>query len=396
VAVILAAFSIPPFLFFIRFWGDSSNYLSGFVVFTILIGIGAWWAFFTLSESVRREQFNQRIIPLVWGTLSVGVLFLGLKHFHLNNRSHYWTPEKPDKSILLNVESNGIVFSRISHFGLSYLQEVANIRPDVTVISSMTFLNAQLFFKVSQERFPLVTIPDVNFKDLGSAFLSENMYSHPIYWEPDPLNDHLVQPYLSLDGAFFRVLDPPRPVTVLLLNNYRKSLSHFFDPMQLSRDPNEKDFYKTRFMDLGAYLLRQGQYEIALQHFQVAQMLKPYDQDTLNLLGVTYAQMQNVTEAEQHFMKVLSLNPRYPDAQRNLGILYLTEMRYKEAETALLKAKWLLANDVETNYQLGLLYAQTGEDHQAISYFENALKEDPEHTSAKQGLKRLLGKEAEE
>ncbi len=396
VAAILAVFFVPPFLFFIRFWGDSSNYLSGFVVFTLFIGIGVWWTFFALSQAVRRQQLNQKIIPLFWGALGAGILFLTVRHFPLNNRSHYWTPERPDKSVLLNMGNNGIVFARNSHFNFSYLQAVANIRPDVTVISSMAFLHSELFFEISPERFPLVTIPEVDFKDLGPAFLGANIDSHPIYWEPDSLNDHLVQSYLSLDGAFFRILDPPRPVTESLLNDYRERLSDFFDPMQLSRDRNELEFYENRFLNLGAYLLKQGQYEIALQHFQVADMMLPNNYNTLSLLGAAYAQLKHFDEAEFHFMKGLSLNSDFLDAQRNLGVLYLSEMRYKEAEMALLKAKQLQENDAETNYQLGLLYAQTGEDRQAISYFEKALKEDSKHKDARQGLETLLGKEAEE
>ncbi|HIE64809.1 MAG: DUF2723 domain-containing protein [Nitrospira sp.] len=396
VAAILAVFYIPPFLFFIRFWGDSSNFLSGFMVFTLLIGVGAWWALFALSECVRRQQRYQKIIPLFWGVLGAGVLFLAIGHFTKNDRSQYWISEKPFKSALLDLESNSIVFARDSHFSFSYLQEVANIRPDVTHLSTMEFINSKVFFQLTPERFPLVTIPEVDFEELGPAFLSENIDSHPIYWEPDPQNDRLVLPYLSLDGAFYRVLDPPRLLTASLLNDYRDKLRYFFDPMKLSQDRNEIDFYRIRFLNLGAYLLKQGQPEIAIQHFQVADMLMPNDHHVLNLLGMTYARLKDVNLAEWYFIKILSQNPDFLEAQKNLGILYLSEMRYKEAEMALLKAKQIRENDVGTNYQLGLLYAQTGDDSQAIFYFKNTLREDPEHISARQDLKTLLGTDAEE
>ncbi len=389
-SIVLAVFFLPPFVFFIRFWGDSSNYLSGFLIFSIFLGVGIWVGYISILNLIRRFQFNPKVASLFLIGVGINFLILLNGHFQKNDKSNYWIPEKPFKSVLLDVDNHGIIFARSSHFSFSFLQEVAYLRPDVTHISSIEFLSPKLFFNVSPERYPMLTIPEKETEKIGSAFLSANIENHPIYWEPDPENDYLVSPYLSLNGPFYRVLASPPPITELSLNSYRDKLKDFFDPRILSENNDEHLFYGDAFLKLGKYLLEQGQYELALQHLEISDMLQPDNIYSLNLLGVAHAQLKQMDKAEQYLVRTLEISPEHLEAQRNLGVLYITDSKYEKAETALLKAERLQNKDAATSFQLGLLYRHMGDDQKAKAYFEKTLKEDPENQEATQALDLFL------
>ncbi len=389
IAAILTAFFFPPFLFFIRFWGDSSNYLSGFLVFTVLVGVGSWWVYSMVLRSIRRFDLTPRIINAFWAMLAMNVLILFFSHLSQNNKSDYWTPERVFKTNLLDLENNAIVFTRESYFPFSYLQEVGNLRSDVTYLANVDFLAPDFFFKATKKRLPLVTVPAAGSEMPGSVFLSQNISKHPIYWESDGGNDHLVFPYLTLNGMLFKILESPPPIEEKLLNDYRLKLKANFDLDQLSLNQEESRFYGNFFTNLGSYFLQKERYDLALQHFEMAYALIPKDNYLLNFLGISHGELRQFDKAEAYFQKLLSLNPSHVHAQRNLGLLYLESKRYPQAEAALLQAEQIQPDSAETNYRLGLLYDQIGKREKAILHLEKALAGDREHIGAQEKLDAL-------
>ncbi|WP_168059441.1 DUF2723 domain-containing protein [Candidatus Manganitrophus noduliformans] len=386
---IMATFFFPPFLFFIRFWWDSSNYLSGFIIFTILLGVGSGWVYLKLVDLAERSQQNLHLTKIFGVLLTANILILAPAHFIQNDKSTYWGPGKVFKRILLDLESNAIAFTRDAYFAFSYLQNAEAMRPDVTHLSSVEFVSPSFFFTVTQARFPLVTVPSTGREKLGSAFLSSNIMNHPIYWQPDPENDHLVAPYLSLDGLFFRIQETPPPLTQERIKSYLAKIKDSFDPNEIPLDSEESRFYGDAFSKMGAYFLKEGGFDIALQHFETANALSPDNVVFLNLLGVAHGQLKQVERSEEYFKRALSLDAQSLDVQRNLGILYLEEKRFREAEGALLKASMLQPKNAETNYQLGLLYEQMGKKEEAASYFERAIAASPEYRDTRERLNQL-------
>lgn len=391
IAFILAGFFFPPFIFFIRFWGDSSNYLSGLLVFTVLIGVGSGWAYSAVLRLIRGFRLSSSAVWIFWTALAMNILILSISHLAQNNKSGYWIPEKIFKTSLLDLENNAIVFTRESYFNFSYLQQVENVRPDVSHLSNVDFLQPDFFFKATQARLPLVSVPSADAETPGSIFLSENIGKHPIYWEPDGGNNYVVAPYLSLDGMFFRILESPPPISEERLNSYRKKLKTNLDLDRLSLNYEESRFYGNFFFNIGSHLLEDERYDVALQHFEMAYTLMPTDYYLLNFIGVSHGQLGNSDKAEEYFKKLLSVDPFHLDAQRNLGLLYLEGERYQEAEEALLKAERIQPQSAETNYRLGLLYDRMGEKEKALLYMEKVLKEDPKHAGAQEKRELLRG-----
>lgn len=389
ITLILTAFFFPPFIFFIRFWGDSSNYLSGFLIFATLIGVGSWWVYSAMLRLIQRFHLTPIILSAFWGALAINLLMLSFNHLHQNDKSHYWSPERIFKSSLLDVDNNAIVFTRESYFPMSYIQEAENLRPDVTHLANVDFLAPDFFFRATKARLPLVDVPSADAEKPGSIFLSQNIGRHPIYWEPDGGNDHVVSPYLTLNGMFYKILESPPSIDEEMLNSYRLKLKANIDFNQSSLNEEEKRFYGNFFSNLGSYFLENKRFDVALQHFEIAYTLIPKDTYLLNFLGVAHGELGHLDKAEGYFKKLVSIDPSNVYASRNLGLLYLESNRYPEAEAALLEAERIQPKNAETDYRLGILYDRVKDKEKAIRYLEKALKEDQEHTGAREKLEAL-------
>ena len=127
----------------------------------------------------------------------------------------------------------------------------------------------------------------------------------------------------------------------------------------------------------GDALFAEGKYAEAAAAYRQAIALDPNKASYWQNLGVTYYQLQRLTDAEESLKKGLQLTPN--DAQLNylMGIVYLQMTRYSDSGVYLLKANKLDPNLPEPYYGLGALYKQQGKRDEAIRAFERFLELGP-------------------
>ena len=125
---------------------------------------------------------------------------------------------------------------------------------------------------------------------------------------------------------------------------------------------------------LGLTLFRMGRYGEALEHFRRAVELAPEEAKYHNLLGQTYDQLGQATEAEQSLRRAIELDERCATGHYDLGVfLARREGRKEEALSAFEQA---LKNDPEMAhacYGIACLHAVNGKEKEALAMLDKAL-----------------------
>lgn len=101
--------------------------------------------------------------------------------------------------------------------------------------------------------------------------------------------------------------------------------------------------------------------------------------------GNQYYLQKNYSQAILFYKKVLTINPRQLVALNNLATVYEALGEIKKAETFLKKAVCLRPDFIDSLRNLGFLYFKTHRFRQALFYFNQALKNNPEDVNANYG-----------
>ncbi len=386
---LFALFFMPPFLFFIRFWGEASAFIPNFFIFTILIGVGIWVV--STQAKDRLELYGARggYISVIWVLFGIQFFLLVSTHTLENNKvSSYWKPREIMKNILYDFPANAIIFSTHTWFAFNHLQQSEGYRPDITIFALSSFLAPDLFTKLDESRFPNVTISDVLPEKFGSSMLTENVHLRPIYWEPTVAHNHLVEEYLVPEGFLFRINALPSETDHQILAPYIERLSMQTDFDQEVDNKEEKSFYANVISGQGSFFLKRGMYQIALDHFKLAAALNP-TQYQLNLLGVGYAYLNKHQIAEKLFLQSIEIDPFNYEPYVNLAEMHIGNHRPHKAEPYLREVLNLQPKNIKALYELGKISAEKGEKQAARDYFQRTLKANPNHTGAINALEAL-------
>jgi len=387
---LLALLFLPPFLFFIRYWWEESAFLINFLIFSLLIGNALW----ILQKILQKKLVGhpRRIFYLVFffGLLGIQLLVLVNSHFILNNKSTYWAPKKILKSILSDIPPNAIIFSSHSAFGFFYLQQVEGYRPDISFFSVASFLAPELFLKVEQSKFPNIILPDLESNRLGAAFLEQNVWRNPIYWEPDKDKNSLVQKYLIPEAFLFRVSRTSTQLDAQSIRNYLSALSKQVQFNRDLKDIEERRYYALIIGGQGSFFLERGAIETAKRHFEMGLGLFPNDTYLLNALGVTHASLNEYEQAEELFFKAIDSNPFTPDPYLNLGKMYAHRDMREKAEHYFKEVLSFRPNHVDALASLGKLSAEKGDKAAAKDYLNKALEFSPGNEDLKMEFEELL------
>lgn len=388
---IFVIFFFPPLLFFIRWWQWHSAYIPNFLIFSILISVGVWASFRAIKRGLKQYQLSKSYLVLIGSFLAIHLFLLFTNHFRENDKSDYWTPRDLLKNVLYDIPSNAVIFSNRAWFGLGYLQQSEVYRPDITLFSVSSFLAPELFSKIDQAKFPNVTIPLEADKELGPAFLQQNIGSHPIYWEPNVMRNGLVEEYLIPEGLLFRLSPNPTQIDSEMIKSYLNRLPKQINFEKEIQDTEEKVFYGEIISGQGSFFLQRGQYELALHHFKLATGLLPNKTDFLNMLGVSYAYLKEYKLAEETFKKAIAVKPYNHEPYLNLGEMYLFNNNFQKAEEYFTKVLDLQPVNAKATYYLGKVHVERGNKDQALMFFRKALELDPEYTDVKTEIDQLLG-----
>ncbi len=138
--------------------------------------------------------------------------------------------------------------------------------------------------------------------------------------------------------------------------------------------------------NLGELLLRRGQADEAIAHFQEALDSDPDDVDVHNNLGNALLQKGRRDEAIAHYHRALAIQPDYAKAHYNLGHALLSTARINEAMSHFQKALAIQPGFAEAHNGLGSALIQTGRGDEAITHFQKALELQPDFAEARYNL----------
>ncbi len=170
--LIFTLFFFPPFLFFIRYWGETSAFIPNFLVFCILMSVGFFVSSIQIEELIRHKHIRPAYVSILLILIAFQFVFLFSNHLKENKGSDYWMPRDVTRNMINDLPPNAIIISSLTWFMLSYLQQAEGYRPDVSILSLTSFIAPDFFSKLEASKFPNIVIPDESLEELGSVFLS--------------------------------------------------------------------------------------------------------------------------------------------------------------------------------------------------------------------------------
>ncbi len=117
-------------------------------------------------------------------------------------------------------------------------------------------------------------------------------------------------------------------------------------------------------------------YEMALENFERAYQLNPYDGKNLHALGGTYYNLHDYDKA-QYFLTIAKQYITEVNTFYNLGLVYKETNRIELSLQEFERAVHLDPKHIKSYYELGLLHFSSGHLSKAIEQWEKIIKFDP-------------------
>ncbi len=137
------------------------------------------------------------------------------------------------------------------------------------------------------------------------------------------------------------------------------------------RAPFDQGLFLKHF-NKGKALYEEKRFEESESELEEAYLLRPRDQNVLNLLGLVYFRQEKLEKAEEVYRKLAAESPEVPVLFQNLGLIYFKLARLEEAESAFLKALELAGGNPKINFYLGSIYERLQRFQDAIYQYRQA------------------------
>jgi uncharacterized protein (AIM24 family) len=137
------------------------------------------------------------------------------------------------------------------------------------------------------------------------------------------------------------------------------------------RAPFDQGLFLKHF-NKGKALYEEKRFEEAEGELEEAYLLRPRDQNVLNLLGLVYFRQEKLEKAEEVYRKLAAESPEIPVLFQNLGLIHFKLGRLEEAELAFLKALDLAGGNPKINFYLGSIYERLHRFQDAIYQYRQA------------------------
>lgn len=155
---------------------------------------------------------------------------------------------------------------------------------------------------------------------------------------------------------------------------------------QLS-DPQASDVN----VQLGLAYLQNGDVQRAHQKLLLAEQEAPGSLQAQGAMGYFLESTGNLFSADAYYRRAIALNPKSGAAQNNYGTFLCRRGRYKEADQHFLLALQdpTYLNTAQVYENAGLCAMQTASTKKAVSYFTQAITQDPKRAIAWLELGRI-------
>ena len=163
-----------------------------------------------------------------------------------------------------------------------------------------------------------------------------------------------------------------------------EAIAHFQAALQIN--PN----FVAAHNNLGNALFQQGEVDEAIVHFQTALQIKPDTAEIHNNLGNALLQKDSVDEAMVHFQTALQIKPNFAEAHYNLGIALIKKRSMDEAIIHLQTALQINPSFAEARNNLGLALFRKGAVNEAIVQYQTALQIKPDIANAQNNINYAL------
>jgi len=137
------------------------------------------------------------------------------------------------------------------------------------------------------------------------------------------------------------------------------------------RAPFDQGLFLKHF-NRGKTLYEEKRFDEAEGELEEAYLLRPRDQNVLNLLGLVYFRQEKLEKAEEVYRKLAAESPDVSVLFQNLGLIYFKLGRLEEAESAFLKALELAGGNPKINFYLGSIYERLHRFQDAIYQYRQA------------------------
>ena len=202
-------------------------------------------------------------------------------------------------------------------------------------------------------------------KDLGDSWLRKGDFQKAI-------NNYLI--YLKTDAENADVLNA-------IGTAWYKSGKIDDAVLYFSKASENKPDSATIHNHLGMALFQKGRTKDAIAHYHKALQLHPDHPEVLNNLGAALYQQDDIESAIEHFQLAVKVSPFYEDAQKNLETAERAWMI--ECDQKIIDLKTQLSqqnNNSDLHDQLGELYLKKQSPVEAIKYFKEALRLQPDRS----------------
>jgi arylsulfatase A-like enzyme/Flp pilus assembly protein TadD len=146
---------------------------------------------------------------------------------------------------------------------------------------------------------------------------------------------------------------------------------------------------------LGEYLAQSGRVEAGIRLLEPLAHDVQVDADTLNTLGIAYAQAHRANDARQTFERVITINPRSSVPLENLGMLSLERGDLAAARTYFDRAVSVDVRSSRAHAGLGVVASRAGDRAGAVEEWETAVRLDPANFEALYNLGTTLARAGE-
>jgi tetratricopeptide (TPR) repeat protein len=173
-------------------------------------------------------------------------------------------------------------------------------------------------------------------------------------------------------------------IALLKTGNVDEAMVHYQKALEINPD------FAEAHNNLGNFLFQKGSVDEAMVHYQKALEINPDYAEAHYNLGYALLKMGNVDEAIAHLQKALQINPDYAEAHNNLGYALIQKGSVDEATAHFQKALQINPDYADAHNNLGNILLEKGSVDEAIIHFQKALQIKPDFAEAHKNLSNAL------